>query len=289
MARPLRIEYPDAVYHVTSRGNDRQNIFKKSLDREHFLNTLHSVNDRYNWICHAYCLMDNHYHLLIETPDGNLSFGMRQINGVYTQSFNKRYRKSGHVFQGRYKAVLIQKDSHLLEVGRYIVLNPVRAGVAEKPEGWAWSSYCATAGYEMPPPCLTVDWILSQFGMKKKAAITKYRQFVRDGINRESIWKNLKGQSLIGEDDFVVEFAEYLKDKEKIREIPKSQRLMNRPPIEVLLTPEIIRDRKKRNEKIKEAVDTYGYKQNEVADYLGLHYTSISRLLGQAKMLKVKT
>jgi hypothetical protein len=233
--------------------------------------------------------MDNHYHLLIETPDGNLSLGMRQLNGVYTQSFNRRYRKSGHVFQGRYKAVLIQKDSHLLEVGRYIVLNPVRAGMAKKPEAWVWSSYRATAGLERPHPCLTVGWILSQFGAKRKTATAKYRRFVEEGIKQESIWKDLRGQSLLGEDDFVVEFADYLKDREKIREIPKSQRLMNRLPIEALLTPEIIRNRKRRNETIKEAVDKHGYKQKEVADYLGLHYTSVSRLLGQPKTLKVKT
>lgn len=289
MARPLRIEYPDAVYHVTSRGNDRRDIFKKPPDRERFLSTLQSVNDRYNWICHAYCLMDNHCHLLIETPDGNLSLGMRQLNGVYTQSFNRRYRKSGHVFQGRYKAVLIQKDSHLLEVARYIVLNPVRAGLTDKPETWAWSSYRATAGDEKPHPCLTVDWILSQFGMKKKTAMAKYRRFVQEGIKQESVWKDLRGQSLLGKDDFLVEFAEYLRDKEKIREIPKSQRLMNRPTIEALLTPEIIGHKKRRNKAIQEAVEKHGYKQKEVADHLGLHYTSVSRLLGQTKTLKVKT
>jgi hypothetical protein len=161
--------------------------------------------------------------------------------------------------------------------------------MAEKPEAWAWSSYRATAGYEKPHPCLTVDWILSQFGVKMNTAITKYRRFVRNGIKKESIWKNLRGQSLLGEDDFVVEFAEYLKDKEKIREIPRSQRLMNRPPLGVLLTPEIVRDRSRRNAKIKEAVEAYGYKQKAVADHLGLHYTSVSRLLGKEKTLKVKT
>ena len=123
MARPLRIEYPGAVYHVTSRGNEKKPVFRDDIDRENFLNTLQHVNKRYNWICHAYCLMTNHYHLLIETPDGNLALGMRQLNGVYTQLFNKRHGRTGHLFQGRYKAILIQKDSHLLEVCRYVVLN----------------------------------------------------------------------------------------------------------------------------------------------------------------------
>ncbi len=124
MARPLRIEYSGAVYHITSRGNEKKPVFRDEEDRCTFLDILERVNKRYNWICHAYCLMDNHYHLLIETPDGNLSMGMRQLNGVYTQLFNKRHKRTGHLFQGRYKAILIQKDSHLLEVCRYVVLNP---------------------------------------------------------------------------------------------------------------------------------------------------------------------
>jgi REP element-mobilizing transposase RayT len=129
MARPLCIEYPGAVYHVTSRGNEKKPVFKDDHDRENFLNALQHVNRRYNWICHAYGLMTNHYHLLIETPDGNLSIGMRQLNGVYTQLFNKWHGRARHLFQGRYKAILIQKDSHLLEVCRYVVLNPVRAKI----------------------------------------------------------------------------------------------------------------------------------------------------------------
>ncbi len=127
MARPLHIEYPGAVYHITNRGNDKKAVFKDDQDRETFLKILAFVNKRYHWLCHAYCLMDNHYHLMIETPDGNLSLGMRQLNGVYTQARNKRYNKTGHLFQGRYKSILIQKDSHLLEVCRYVVLNPVKA------------------------------------------------------------------------------------------------------------------------------------------------------------------
>jgi putative transposase len=115
MARPLRIEYDGAVYHVTSRGNERKPIFKDDGDRELFLDTLQLVNKRYHFLCHTYCLMDNHYHLIIETPDGNLSKGMRQLNGVYTQIFNKRHRRVGHIFQGRYKSVLIQRESHLPE------------------------------------------------------------------------------------------------------------------------------------------------------------------------------
>ena len=136
MARPLRIEYPGAVYHITSRGNEKKPVYKNDEDRENFLTTLHKVNKRYHWLCHAYCLMDNHFHLLIETPEGNLSLGMRQLNGVYTQGFNKRHQRTGHLFQGRHKAILIQKDSHLLDVCRYVVLNPVRAHRVEDLGQW---------------------------------------------------------------------------------------------------------------------------------------------------------
>src|SRR4030043_1793691 len=144
MSRPLRIQYAGAVYHITSRGNARKAIFKDDRDRKVFLNIVEEVKDRYHWLCHTYCLMNNHYHLLVETPDGNLSEGMRQLNGVYTQVFNRRHRRAGHLFQGRYKAILVQKDSHLLEVSRYVVLNPVRAGTVERPDQWKWSSYLAT-------------------------------------------------------------------------------------------------------------------------------------------------
>jgi REP element-mobilizing transposase RayT len=151
VSRPLRIEYPGAVYHVTARGNAREAIFNDDSDRKTFLGVLGKIIERYNWLCHAYCLMGNHYHLLIETPDGNLSRGMRQLNGIYTQTFNRRHRRVGHVLQGRFKAILVEKDSYLLELCRYIVLNPVRANRVKHPKHYAWSSYRATAGVSNPP------------------------------------------------------------------------------------------------------------------------------------------
>ena len=148
MARPLRIEYPGALYHVTSRGNARAPIYKADADRETFLDVLERVTERFNWLCHAYCLMDNHYHLMIETPDGNLASGMRQLSGVYTQRFNRRHKRVGHVFQGRYKAILVDRDSYLLELCRYVVLNPVRAKMVRSARQWRWSSFRATASGE---------------------------------------------------------------------------------------------------------------------------------------------
>jgi REP element-mobilizing transposase RayT len=279
MTRPLRIEYAGAVYHITSRGNEKKAVFRDDQDRINFLNVLQHVNKRYHWICHAYCLMDNHYHLLIETPDGNLSLGMRQLNGVYTQLFNKRHQRTGHLFQGRYKSILIQKDSHLLEVCRYVVLNPVRARVVERPEAWKWSSYRATAGHETPAPCLTVDWVLGQLGRKRTTAEQEYRQFVAWGIGKETIWKEVKGQSILGEDDFVKGLLPHIKKHQNIPEIPKSHRYVNRPGLERIFTENVILDKRRRDAEIIDAVHKYGYTQRQIAAHLNLHYSTISNLV----------
>ena len=222
MARPLRIEYPGAVYHVTSRGNEKKPVFKDDTDRQNFLNTLQHVSKRYNWICHAYCLMTNHYHLLIETPDGNLALGMRQLNGVYTQLFNKLHNRAGHLFQGRYKAILIQKDSHLLEVCRYVVLNPVRARMVDRPDEWKWSSYLATAGRAKSHSNLTTDWVLGQFSGKRGKAEQEYRQFVSWGIGKPTIWTEVRGQALLGEEGFVDQLVDHLKKHKDVPDILRS-------------------------------------------------------------------
>jgi hypothetical protein len=223
--------------------------------------------------------MNNHYHLLIETLDGNLSLGMRQLNGVYTQLFNKRHKRTGHLFQGRYKAILIQKDSYLLEVCRYVVLNPVRARIVEKPEDWKWSSYRATAGREKPHPGLTTNWVLRQFGTKKEKAEQEYRQFVKRGIGKESIWVEIKGQVLLGEEGFVDGFIDHLRKHKDVLEIPKSQRYAARPGLEKIFKEGILRDRARRDRAIREAVERYRYTQRAVADPLGMHFTYVSRIL----------
>ncbi len=279
MTRPLRIEYPGAVYHVTSRGNEKKTIFKDDQDRENFLNTLQHVNKRYNWLCHAYCLMTNHYHLLIETPDGNLSLGMRQLNGVYTQLFNRRHKRNGHLFQGRFKGILIQKDSHLLEVCRYVVLNPLRAGMVESPEQWKWSSYRATAGKAKPHPSLTTDWVLGQFSGKRSKAEQEYRQFVNRGIGEKTIWQEVKGQVILGEDEFVDSLVAHLKKHKHAPEIPRSQRYANRPLLDKIFNESILKDRKKRDKKMAEAVEKYGYRQSEIARHLSLHVSTVSNIL----------
>ncbi|MGD2083746.1 MAG: transposase, partial [Chromatiales bacterium] len=181
MARPLRLEFPGALYHVTSRGDGGEDIYIDDTDRAHWLVVLGQVCERFNWLVHAYCLMSNHYHVLLETPDGNLSRGMRQLNGVYTQRFNRAHERVGHVFQGRYKAVIVQKETYLLELARYVVLNPVRARMVRSAREWPWSSYRATAGQAARPPWLATDWLLAGFGRTRSLAQTAYRDFVSQG------------------------------------------------------------------------------------------------------------
>ncbi len=280
MARPMRIEYEGAVYHVTSRGNERRTVFRNDKDRKTFLDVLKQVNTRYNIICHSYCLMKNHYHLLLETPAGNLSKGMRQLNGVYTQAFNRQHKKVGHLFQGRYKAILIQKESHLLEVCRYVVLNPVRAKIVQKPEEWKWSSYKAVAGKNKSHDCLRTDWILGQFGKKKREAEKRYREFVKAGIGENNIWQEVRGQSLLGKDEFVEGLMNYVKGYEEIKEIPKNQRYgLNRPGLSELIKDEALKKKKDILNKVKEAVEKHGYSQKEVADHIGVHYSTVSRMI----------
>ncbi len=160
MARPVRITYPGAFYHITSRGNERKAIFKSKRDREKFLEYLESAVLRYNAIIHTYCLMDNHYHLLLETPTGNLSQIMRHINGAYTTYFNIKRKRAGHLFQGRYKSVLVDINEYAQELSRYIHLNPVRAKIVELPELHEWSSYPHFIGKKKSPEWLQRAFIL---------------------------------------------------------------------------------------------------------------------------------
>ena len=178
MPRPLRVRPPGGIFHITSRGNRRQHIFLEDADRERFLALLEMVIRRYAWICHAYCMMDNHVHLLIETPQENLSEGMQQLLGQYAQAFNRHHDFDGHLFQGRFKSTLVQSNWHLLELARYIVLNPVRAGMRGTAGDWAWSSYRAAAGEIRAPRFLTLDWLLGQFGRDLESARVSFTRFV---------------------------------------------------------------------------------------------------------------
>lgn len=285
MTRPLRIEYPGAVYHVMSQGNAREPIFLSNGDRTLFLKTLALSIKRFNLILHGYCLMDNHYHLLLETPDGNLSEGMRHVNGLYTQSFNRAHNRVGHIFRGRYKAILIEKENYLLALCRYIVLNPVRAGVVRNPADYEWSNYRDTAGLNTKPPVfLFVDWILGQFAHQRKPAQRGYRAFISafDGKNPLA---EVKEQSVLGSDAFVSRFVDRLWDKEEIKEIPRRQRYAGRPPLDSLFEQEDWLRGPKRDNLVAEAVLDYGYSLKEVADFLRLHYTTISKIVNKEEGL----
>ena len=257
-------------------ANERKAILRDDTDRELFLATLSQVVDRFHWICHAYCLMDNHYHPVIETPDENLSKGMRQLNGVYTQAFNRRHHRIGHLFQGRFRGILVQKESHFLESFRYVVLNPVRAKAVGHPRLSAWSSYRATGG--LVPRCLTVDEILGYFGQSRGPTQRKYRSYVAEGISGATIWENLEAQSLLGLEGFAEALHGHVTDKRKAREIPKGQRLTGRPSLEKLFRE---RGKKKtaQDRQIADAVNQPGYSPIEVAGHLKLHYSTVSRLI----------
>lgn len=231
MARPLRVEYAGALYHITSRGNARQDIYRADEDRDEFLALLGQVCERYQWLCHAYCLMSNHYHLLIETGRPSLSKGMRQLNGVYTQFYNRRYNRVGHVFQGRYKAIMVERDSYLLELCRYIVLNPVRAQMVRSARDWPWSSYRATAGLSEAIPALTTDWVLGNFGKQKSRAMAGYRVFVAEGKKQPSPWQQLKNQVFLGSDDFVEDVQCKMRDDQSLDSVPKPQKLSPPKPL----------------------------------------------------------
>ena len=281
MSRPLRLEYPGALYHVTARGNAREPIYLDLKDTQEYLSVLTLVVERFNWLCHAYCLMTNHYHLIIETPDGNLSAEMRQLNGVYTQRFNRHHGRVGHIFQGRFKAILVDRESYLLELCRYVVLNPVRAGMVKKPSAYPLSSFQPTMGLEPVPPFLTVDWVLSQFAGTKTSARRRYREFVEAGIRLPSPWEALKGQTLLGGEGFVEKLKPYLSGRRNLREVPRKQRLLGRPSLESLFADSDQASKARRNQSIRQAHLQCGYTQSAIAAHLNIHYTTVSKVVNE--------
>lgn len=182
MPREPRIQFPGASYHVTSRGNNKQKIFLSNDDRCDFIDVLSRIGGDFRWTVHAYCLMDNHYHLLVETPDANLSPGMQQLNGNYCRNFNRVHGRIGHVTQGRFFSRLIEHDKHLLTLYRYISLNPVKEGLASVPEGYQWSSYSATSGFIPAPSFLETSYTLSLFSDETGRAREAFREYVMGGL-----------------------------------------------------------------------------------------------------------
>ncbi|MBX9904065.1 MAG: transposase [Burkholderiales bacterium] len=273
MARPLRLELAGALYHVTSRGDGREDIYRSDEDRLAWQEVLAAVCRRFNWVCHAYCQMTNHYHVVVETPEANLSEGMRQLNGVYTQRFNRSHGRVGHVFQGRFKAILVDKDSYLLELARYVVLNPLRAKMVRRLEQWPWSSYLATCGQADRPDWLQVDFVLSQFSAQRARAIAKYVTFVHEGTKLPSIWSQLQGQVYLGTEAFIKKMQALVDKKPTLTEIPRAQRRA--------LTRELSEYAKAypRNTAIALAYLSGHHTMAAIANHFGVHYTTVSRLV----------
>lgn len=273
MARPLRLEFAGAVYHVTSRGDRREDIYLDDDDRREWLVVLALVCDRFNWVVHAYCQMTNHYHLVVETVEANLSAGMRQLNGLYTQRFNRRHGQVGHLFQGRYKAILVQKEAHLLELSRYVVLNPVRAGMVELPESWEWSSYPLVMADTLSPEWLDTDWLLSQFGTQRNAARRAFKEFVLQGIGRPSPLLATKHQLLLGDEDFVRQHQANIQDG-NLRELSIAHKRSL-----ALSLDEYQAQSADRNEAMRQAYRSGAFTMAEIAVHFGVHYMTVSRAM----------
>ena len=233
MARPLRLEFAGACYHLTARGDRQEPIFDDDGDRLVFLDLLAKEVLQQGWKLYAFCLMGNHYHLLLETPEPNLVQGMRRLNGVYTQAFNRRHGRVGPVLQGRYKSILVDKQSYLLELCRYVVLNPVRAGMVASVEGWHWSSYLPTAGKLPCPPWLAAGAVLDWFG---EGAIARkaYARFVAQGLKQLSPWQSLQGQIYLGSESFHAQIQKRLAGQNP-KGIPRRQLHPFRPSVQAIL------------------------------------------------------
>ena len=285
MGRPLRIEYPGAYYHVTTRGNERKDVFKSQRDREKFLSYLESAATRYGAVIHAYCLLSNHYHLLLETPSGNLSQIIQHINGAYTNYFNTKRKRSGHLFQGRFKAILIEANEYATELTRYIHLNPVRAGMVKRPEEYPWSSYRDYIGERIPPGWLKTGFVLGYFGNKSSAAGGKYKKFVEDLLGKEceSPLNAAVAATMLGCAEFIQEITErHLSDKQMDRDLPALRTLSNRPPLDAIV--QTVKSIVGEQARLAEKASIYlchkhsGAKLKEIGERFGIGQSSVTQV-----------
>jgi putative transposase len=258
------------VYHVDARGNERRTIFRDDVDRQTFLATLALAVARYELVCHGYCLMGNHYHLLLETPRANLPSAMRHINGCYTKAFNSRWHRVGHLFQGRYHAVPVEKDGHLVETIRYLALNPIRTKppLCKRAEQWPWSSYPAALGLVDQPPWLTNDWLLAQFGRDRATARARLRTFVTADTAAGPPKRGIYNAS----EQFI---RRRTRDLEPLAEVPRAHWQPLPPPLDEIFS--------RAGEPIRTAYRDHGYTLREIADHLGCHYTTVSRRLKRSE------
>ena len=230
MARPLRTDFPGAVHHVTSRGNERRDIFYDDTDREMFLSFLGTAVRRFGWSLTAFVLMTNHFHLVIQTPEGNLSRGMHWLNGKYAGWFNRRHKRWGHLFGGRFKAILVEKETYFTNVLRYVVLNPVGAGMVERPEDYRWSSYRSTAGLEKAPEWLDIRAALDPFAPDAAVAVRYYREFVAEKIGAdERLWDQLVNGIYLGSEAWTKRMRKLVESKPRSTDHTAAHRGVGRP------------------------------------------------------------
>ena len=285
MARPLRLEHPGAVWHVTSRGNNHEDIYRDDEDHLMFLSIFAEAVRRFRWIVHAYTLMTNHFHLVIETPEPTLSRGMKWMNGKYAQWFNRRHGRCGHLFQGRFKGFLVEKQSYLLTLIQYVALNPVRAGMVERPEQYRWSSYRATAGLEEVPPWLTTDWALTPFGLDLITQQQGYRQYVDAGAGIErSPLEDAIGQLFLGTEPWIAEMRTLVESKLRCTEHPAEQRFAGLPTVARIIevVAEVFKDKP---DAIRNCRDGNARK---LVSWLGC-YEGMERLCGIAAALRLRS
>ena len=306
MARPLRIEFPGALYHVTSRGNERKAIFREDGDRTRFLERLAAVVARQRLRIHAYALMRNHYHLMVETPEGNLPRALAQLNGAYTQEFNRRHHRGGHLLQGRYKAILVDKDSYLLELSRYIHLNPVRVGEVRIAWKYPWSSAAAYVGKVAPPAFLTVAEVLGTFSPRPSLARQRYAAFLaeRNAQGVASPWAAVQGQVLLGNERWVEQMKRRLAGRPVPEGTVAAKALRPRPALDAVLT-QVCRAAQTDSATVRRprggrggwarpvamalAWDVCGLNQREIGQEFGVSPYAVSKAIARAAGLAAET
>jgi REP element-mobilizing transposase RayT len=279
MTRPLRIQYPGAIYHVTSRGTRRAAIYRETRDYHIWQDLLGETAERYNFAVHAFCQMPNHFHMLLETADGNLAQGMRHLNSRYAQRFNYRYRSCGPVLQGRYHAVLIEHQSQLLEVARYVVLNPVRARLVRSEAEWQWSSHHYLLGRLPAPSWLMSKWLLAQFGRTLPRARAAYIRFVEQGRGRPDPLAGARSELILGRAPGEVEIApSNLRGTTKIARRALAASLS-----------EYAAKYPERNEAMARAYRSTAYSMREIGEFFGVSEKTVSRAVREWEAMAGKT
>ncbi len=272
MARRARVESPGAAYWVETRCSKGASHLLDAADRDRFMEILGHVVTRHRWICHAYCILEVGYDLVVETPEANLSRGMRDLNGEFTQSFNRRRRCKGPVFKGRFGSWPVEKGTPLVEVCREVVLAPVRAGLVKKAGKWRWSSFGATAGTEDMAPFLRSEWLLAQFGGRPKKARNRYEKFVKAGqrLPAPSVGRG----GFVGSEAFGARLS-----RPKLAPKPTPNGPQGRPPLSRLLPRTVAHDHAERDRRVAKAYLRFGYTLAELGGALGLHPATISRIV----------